>query len=105
MVYSADIDRTRAVLNEALKDLPHGHKEPAPQVVLKELNASSVDWAVRVWCDTADYWTLREEMIRAVKMALDGAGIGIPFPQVDVHLDPPVVKALAGQRSADSNAA
>ncbi len=60
-----------------------------PQVVLLELGASSVDWQVRVWAEKADFLAVKEATTRAVKVALDEAGIGIPFPQMDVHVDHP----------------
>lgn len=85
--YSADIDATRAALTRALERVDGIREEPAPQVYLKELGGSSVDWVVRGWCATADFWEVRQELVRAVKLELDAAGIGIPFPQLDVHLD------------------
>ena len=85
--YSADIDETRRVLENALAGIP-GRLDGEPSMVfLKGLGASSVDWQMRVWCKTTDYWAVYEATIRATKVALDGAGIGIPFPQMDVHLD------------------
>ena len=62
-------------------------EDPASAVVLVELGASSVDWQVRVWANSGDFFPVKEATIRAVKQALDAAGIGIPFPQMDVHLD------------------
>ncbi len=91
--YSADIDKTRAVLEKAAKGVLGILEDPAPQVLLSQLGASSVDWSVRVWCATSDFWTVKEAATRAVKMALDEAGIGIPFPQMDVHLDGAVKQA------------
>jgi len=85
--YSAEIDKCRDVLESMTKTLPKVLPEPAPQVFLKELGSSSVDWQVRVWCKTEDYWDVWQATTRATKMALDAAGIGIPFPQMDVHLD------------------
>ena len=85
--YSADIDKTREVLEKAAKGVPGILEDPPPQIVLGELGGSSVDWVVRVWCATSDYWPTKEATTRAVKMGLDEAGIGIPFPQMDVHLD------------------
>ncbi len=87
--YSADIDKTREVLNKAAESIEgviegegRGHT-----VMLLELGASSVDWTVRIWVPAADFWAKKEELVRAVKMHLDEAGIGIPFPQMDVHID------------------
>ncbi|MGF1468724.1 MAG: mechanosensitive ion channel family protein [Sandaracinaceae bacterium] len=85
--YSADIDRTREVLTQAVGTVDNLLEDPPFQVFLSGLGASSVDWVVRVWCKTEDYWVVHEAMTRAIKMALDDASIGIPFPQMDVHLD------------------
>jgi small conductance mechanosensitive channel len=87
--YSANLDRTREVLEAAARQVPGILSEPAPQVVLVELGASSVDWQVRVWVNSGDFFPIKEATTRAVKNALDEAGIGIPFPQMDVHLDKP----------------
>ena len=46
-----------------------------------------MDWQVRVWTNTANYWGVRDATTRAVKMALDEAGLVIPFPQLDVHME------------------
>lgn len=91
--YSAEIDKTRSVLADAAAAVPDRLDDPAPQIVLGELGASSVDWTVRVWCNAADYWGVKEAATREIKMALDKAGIGIPFPQMDVHLDGAIEKS------------
>lgn len=94
--YCADIDRTRAVLAAAAANVPDVLKDPAPQVVLTGLGDSSIDWAVRTWCPAAAYWDVRDACIRAVKLSLDEAGIGIPFPNMEMHvLDLPEVEAAA----------
>jgi small conductance mechanosensitive channel len=93
--YSASIDATRAALEKAAAGIPKMLNEPAPQVFLKALGASSVDWQVRIWCRTEDFWGVWQATTQACKAALDEAGIGIPFPQRDVHLDPAVVEALS----------
>ena len=85
--YSADIDKTREVLMGAVTNVEGGLTDPEPVVYLLELGGSSINWAVRVWCVSADYWAVRERLTRDVKYALDGAGIGIPFPQMDLHID------------------
>lgn len=92
-VYSADLDATREVLDDAVASVEH-LPEPAPQVYLDVLGDSAILWKVRVWTNTPDYWALREKLTRAIKTKLDAAGIGIPFPQMDVHLDPHVVDAM-----------
>ncbi len=89
--YPADMDRTRQVLTEAVQGIEGVLCEPEPVIYLAELADSSVNWAVRVWSATDDYWAVRERLTRAVKLALDQADIGIPFPQMDVHLDKALV--------------
>ena len=85
--YGADIDATRAALERALPNIEGALEEPAPQIVLDGLGGSSVDWVVRAWAPTPDWLAVKQSTIRAIKMALDEAEIGIPFPQMDVHLD------------------
>jgi small conductance mechanosensitive channel len=92
--YSADIDQTREVLEKVPAMVEGVIDDPAPQIFLSGLGASSVDWVVRVWCKTDDYWDVHQATIRATKKVLDEAGLGIPFPQQDVHFDREVVEAF-----------
>ncbi|MEO1583319.1 MAG: mechanosensitive ion channel domain-containing protein [Planctomycetota bacterium] len=85
--YPADIDEARRVLEKVAAEVEGGLDDPAPVVYLNELGGSSIDWAVRVWSKTEDYWAVRERLTRNIKVALDEANIGIPFPQMDVHID------------------
>ncbi len=85
--YPADLDDVRSVLERAAAAVPGRLDDPAPQVFLKALGSSSIDWSVRVWAPTSEYWVVHEATTRLVKKHLDDAGIGIPFPQMDVHLD------------------
>lgn len=86
--YDADLTDTRSVLTAVAASVEGGLSDPSPQVYLSELGASSIDWAVRVWTNTGDYWAVRERLTTQIKEALDAQGIGIPYPQMDVHLDP-----------------
>ncbi len=86
--YSADIDATRRVLENAIQTVSQRVNEPEPTVVLSGLGASTVDWAVRVWARRDEFGDVKQALIRAVKIELDQAGIEIPYPQIDVHLDP-----------------
>lgn len=89
VAYPASIDRTREVLSkaaESLNDMMVQGEGRGYQVVLLDLGNSSVNWTVRFWCKTTDFWPVKEALTRAVKMHLDEAGINIPFPQMDVHL-------------------
>ena len=92
--YTAGIDQVREILEQVPPRIPGVLEDPSYQIFLKELGASSVDWVVRVWCKTEDFWDVHQATIRSTKMALDAEGIGIPFPQLDVHLDPEVTKGL-----------
>jgi len=85
--YSANIGETRGILLKAVSSLEGVLADPAPVAMLTELGGSSIDWSVRVWANTPDYWGVKEKATQAVKDTLDEAGIGIPFPQMDVHLD------------------
>lgn len=85
--YAADIDKTRQTLLAAVKRVDNVHDEPEPVAYLLELGDSSVNWVVRVWTDTPAFWAVREKLTQAIKHELDAAGLEIPFPQMDVHLD------------------
>lgn len=87
--YDADIDKTREVLEKAIASVEGVVTDPEPAVVLDGLGGSSVDWIVRAWAKKEDFLGVKQDLIRAVKVELDAAEIGIPYPQMDVHLDPP----------------
>jgi small conductance mechanosensitive channel len=82
--YAADIDATRQALLRATASIPGVLADPAPDAVVTGLGASSVDWQLRVWCKTADFGVVRQSTIRAAKLALEEAGISIPFPQMEL---------------------
>lgn len=87
--YDADLDLTRAALHDALQvfqaDTIPG-EDRGSSVIMGELGDSAVVWKVRMWVASSEYWTLKEALTTAVKRQLDHAGIGIPYPQLDVHL-------------------
>ena len=85
--YSADLAETRKVLEAVAGADPAKLPDQDSQVYLLELGGSSINWVVRVWTKAEDYWAARERITHNVKEELDKAGIGIPFPQMDVHLD------------------
>ncbi len=59
---------------------------PAPVIKVHQLGESSVDFVVRPWCKTEDYWTVYWDLTRSVKTSFDAEGVSIPFPQRDVHV-------------------
>lgn len=84
--YDSDIKKTKEVLMNVISSHPKVLKDPAPTVNLMELADSSINFAVRPWCDTADYWTVYFEVTEQTKEALDAAGIEIPYPhQVEIQ--------------------
>jgi len=103
VVYGADLRLVRQVLEGAAKDLAWREAEPAPRVLLKEFGDSAVVFETSVWiCDPWRMQSYRNELHEAVWWALKEAGVTIAFPQLDLHLDPPVVAALgAGARPGE----
>jgi small conductance mechanosensitive channel len=85
--YGADLDAARDILEKMAGTVPGVLADPAPQIFLESLGDSCINWQVRVWCNAADYWNVWQATTLATKKALDGANIGIPFPQMDVHVD------------------
>ncbi|MEZ4700687.1 MAG: mechanosensitive ion channel family protein [Rhodothermales bacterium] len=94
--YAADLKQTRVTLEAAASAVEGRLADKNVQVYLSALGASSIDWEVRIWCATPDYFDVRDRLTLAVKEGLDAAGIGIPFPQQDVHIDGHVTSAVAG---------
>jgi len=85
--YDSDIKKAKEVLMKVLENNPKVLKDPAPFVGVSELADSSVNFAVRPWATVEDYWDVFFGVNEEIKYALDEAGINIPFPQMDVHLD------------------
>ncbi|HBE70413.1 MAG TPA: mechanosensitive ion channel protein [Planctomycetaceae bacterium] len=87
--YGAPLDQTRAALSSAAESIGEKTVQGAGrgyQIVLGELGASSVDWTVRVWVNSADFWGVKEELTAAIKNALDAQGLDIPYPQMEIHV-------------------
>ena len=84
--YAADLRITRAALERAVNSVTNDPSHGEPQVYLMQLGSSSVEWQLRVWDHPKNYWEVRERLTVAAKYSLDQAGVGIPFPQVDVHV-------------------
>jgi len=84
--YSSDIKKAREVLLEVMRSHPKVLKDPEPLVMVSNLGDSSVDLAVRPHVLPGDYWDVYFHVYEEGKLALDKAGISIPFPQRDVHM-------------------
>jgi small conductance mechanosensitive channel len=85
IAYSDDIDKAEKILSEIIAEHELTLDDPEPTVKLHTLNESSVDFVVRPWVKSADYWDVYWDITREVKMRFDKEGISIPFPQRDVH--------------------
>jgi small conductance mechanosensitive channel len=95
--YSDDIPKAERILTEIIESHEAILADPEPVVRMHELGESSVNFVVRPWVKTEDYWPVYWDITRQVKMKFDAEGISIPFPQRDVHLfaDSPIVAATA----------
>jgi len=85
--YGSDLKAAEQVLRDVIAEDERIRSEPAaPFVAVTNLGDSSVDFTIRVWCASSDYWALRFHMLRTVKETLDARGVEIPFPtQTVVH--------------------
>jgi small conductance mechanosensitive channel len=84
--YGDDIDKVRKTLNELLAAEDRILPDPAPTIAVSALADSSVNFVVRPWVNTSDYWGVMFDMTEAIKKRFDKEGISFPFPQQDVHL-------------------
>lgn len=84
--YDDDLKLAREVLTRVCKNHPKVLDEPALKVFVMNLGDSSVDFAVRPWAKTGDYGAVKGDILEQAKVALDAAGLNIPYPQTDVHL-------------------
>lgn len=85
--YESDIKKAKEVLLDVMQNDDRVLKDPAPFVGVSELADSSVNLAVRPHTTPDNYWGVYFDTLENCKKALDKAGVTIPFPQVDVHLD------------------
>lgn len=84
--YDDDLKKAKAVLEHMLQTDERILKDPAPLVAVHALADSSVNFAVRPWVNSMDYWAVYFDLNERVKLRFDEEGISIPFPQRDVHL-------------------
>jgi len=84
--YGDDLDKVKTVLKEILAADERVLKDPEPTIGVLELADSSVNFAVRPWVKTADYWPTLFAVQEEIKKRFDKEGISIPFPQQDVHM-------------------
>lgn len=86
VAYDADLSNVRDVLKDIISKESRIHADPEPLIAVAELADSSVNFVVRVWTDTGDYWAVMFAMNETIKNRFGAEGIGIPFPQRDLHI-------------------
>jgi len=84
--YDDDIRQAKKLLEDIIAADDRVLQEPAPVIALGELADSSVNFLVRPWVNSADYWKVLWDTTEAVKIRFDAEGVSIPYPQMDVHM-------------------
>ncbi len=90
--YDDDIKKAKAVIQDVLSEEKRILPEPAPLIAVSELADSSVNFVVRPWVKTGDYWGVYFALHENIKLAFDANGISIPFPQHDIHMHQETIK-------------
>ncbi len=84
--YGDDLDKVKQIMEGLLSADERVLKDPVVTIAVANLGDSSVEFVVRPWVNSADYWAVKSDFIKAVKEKFDAEGISIPYPQSDVHL-------------------
>jgi len=84
--YESDSDSVKATMLEVAASCKKALKDPEAAAVMLDCGDNGIKYALRVWCNGADYWTVREELISGVRKAFKNADIEIPYPQLDVRI-------------------
>lgn len=85
--YDDDLRKAKQLLEEIIASDDRVLSDPAPVIVVGELADSSVNFLVRPWAKSEDYWGLLWDTTETVKLKFDAAGLSIPYPQMDIHMD------------------
>ena len=86
--YNDDIQQAKGILQRLIDQDPRVVRREESIIGVFSQDESGVTLALKVWCNTSDYWDLHYALEEQVKLAIDQAGITIPYPQMDVHLVP-----------------
>jgi len=84
--YDDDLKQAKGIIQRLVEADERILSEPKPLIAVAELADASVNFVVRPWVKSGDYWAVRFSLIENVKLAFDKAGISIPYPQMDVHV-------------------
>ncbi|MBR2500710.1 MAG: mechanosensitive ion channel [Clostridia bacterium] len=85
--YDCDVDKVKTILLDVANNHEKVIKDPAPFARLSRHADSALEYTVRVWCNSADYWDVNFDLMETIKKEFDKNGISIPYPQMDVHID------------------
>jgi len=85
--YDDDIRKAKEIIASVIAADERILKDPAPLIAVGELGDSSVNFNVRPWVRSADYWNVYFDMNEKIKLSFDENGISIPYPQMDIHMD------------------
>ena len=83
--YDDDLKKAKEIIKSVLENDERILKDPVTLIAVGELGDSSVNFNVRPWCKTSDYWGVYYDTHENIKLAFDEQGISIPFPQMDIH--------------------
>ena len=84
--YGDDIKKVKQLLNDIVSSDDRILKDPEPTIAVSELADSSVNFVVRPWVKSSDYWNVYFDLTEKVKLEFDAKGISIPFPQQDINI-------------------
>jgi len=84
--YGDDMAKAKKIIDDIMQQDERILSDPAPGIALGELADSSVNFNVRPWVKSEDYWPVRSDLLEKIKLAFDANGISIPYPQQDVYM-------------------
>lgn len=84
--YEDDVEKAIGIVEQMAGDDGRVMDDPAPQIVVGELADNSVNIVIRLWCQAGDYWGIKFDMTKALKLRMDAEGISIPYPQRTLHV-------------------
>lgn len=101
--YNSDLRKAKQILQEIVAADERVLKDPESLVVVSELADSSVNFTVRAWVSTDNYWPLKFDLLERVKLAFDDQGIEIPFPQMSLHFQQDIAQLMAAKPETKEN--
>ncbi len=84
--YESDVDAVKATMLEVANACDKVLKDPQAAAVMLDCGENGIKYAIRVWCESANYWAVREELVKGVRNAFKNANIEIPYPQLNVRI-------------------